>query len=303
MKYRSAADFRRALEQRLVDRSRATGESLVRLRKTVVFDRLLARLLNAAPGRWVLTGALALDFRLGAKGRTTKDLDLVRRDDGEAATADLLAAQKVDLGDFFVFSVVRTTSSRAPPQDVIRYRVRADLGGRLFEEVLLDIGFSDPLRWAPDLLRAPDLLSFAGIQPAEVPALPLEQHVAEKVHAYTRTYAGGMPSTRVKDLLDLVVVKRSMTLDAARLRQALQVTFETRGSQAIPSSLPAPPRDWNVSYRRHAEELGLNPDIRLGHREAAELLDPILAGGETGHWDPDRSRWSDPLPEGSGPKP
>ena len=132
MRYETAAGFRQALEQRLLDRSRATGASLVRLRKTVVFDRLLARLTAAAPGRWVLKGALALDFRLGQRGRTTKDLDLVRRDDEEAATRDLLAAQGVDLGDFFVFSVEKV----GRPQDAGRdpVPVRAELGGRLFEE-------------------------------------------------------------------------------------------------------------------------------------------------------------------------
>jgi len=76
MKYKTGAAFRQALEQHLLDRSRASGSSLVRLRKAVVFDRLLARLALAAPRRWVLKGALALDFRLGSRTRTTKDMDL-----------------------------------------------------------------------------------------------------------------------------------------------------------------------------------------------------------------------------------
>jgi len=242
VRYETAAGFRQALERRLLDRSRAAGQSLVRLRKTVVFDRLLARLIVAAPGRWVLKGALALDFRLGAGGRTTKDIDLVRQDDEEAATSDLLAAQNVDLGDFFVFSVERVRRSEDAEGDAVRYRVGAELGGRLFEEVLVDVGFSDPLGWQPERLRGPDLLAFAGIDPAEVPALPLEQQVAEKVHAYTRTYGGRHASSRVKDLVDLVLVKRFMTLDAARLRRALEVTFENRGRQALPGSFRSRPR-------------------------------------------------------------
>ena len=51
------------------------GISLTRLRKEVVFDRLLARLLRVAPHRWLLKGALALDFRLEERARTTMDLD------------------------------------------------------------------------------------------------------------------------------------------------------------------------------------------------------------------------------------
>ena len=101
MKYQTAAGFRTALERRLLEPSRDSGTSLVRLRKAVVFDRLLARLLRVAPGRWVLKGALALDFRMGERTRTTKDMDLVRKDDEESATTDLIACQAIDLDDFF----------------------------------------------------------------------------------------------------------------------------------------------------------------------------------------------------------
>jgi predicted nucleotidyltransferase component of viral defense system len=99
MNYPNAGAFRVALEQRLLNRSRESGTSLVRLRKAVVFDRLLARLVVAAPDRWVLKGALALDYRLGPGTRTTKDIDLGRMDDEEAATADFVRAQATDLGD------------------------------------------------------------------------------------------------------------------------------------------------------------------------------------------------------------
>ena len=90
MNYATAAAFRTALERRLLDRSSETGVALVRLRKAVVFDRLLARLVAVAGDRWILKGALALDYRLGPGTRTTKDVDLGRSDDQEGATADLL---------------------------------------------------------------------------------------------------------------------------------------------------------------------------------------------------------------------
>jgi hypothetical protein len=37
------------------------------------------------------------------------------------------------------------------------------------------------------------------------PTLPLELQIAEKVHAYTRTYGTDASSTRVKDLIDMVL--------------------------------------------------------------------------------------------------
>jgi hypothetical protein len=62
MKYGDAAAFRMALEQRLRDQA-SDGASLARDRKRVAFDRLLARLVTVAEGRWVLKGGFALDLR------------------------------------------------------------------------------------------------------------------------------------------------------------------------------------------------------------------------------------------------
>jgi hypothetical protein len=66
MSYNSGAAFRRALEDRLLAQSRASGLALVRLRKLVAFDRLLARLAAAQPGQWLLKGGVALQLRLGS---------------------------------------------------------------------------------------------------------------------------------------------------------------------------------------------------------------------------------------------
>lgn len=228
MRYENAGAFRMGLEQRLRNASQA-GASLVRLRKAVVFDRLLARLMVVAPNRWVLKGALALDFRLGARTRTTKDMDLAREDDEEAATADFVAAQAVDLGDFFVFDIQKSREMGEATGGAVRYRARAELAARLFEEVVIDVGFAGVLTGTqPELLRGPELLTFAGIEPAEVPALPLEQHLAEKLHAYTRSYGTGLASTRVKDLVDIILIGSFATLDADRLGMALRRTFEIR---------------------------------------------------------------------------
>lgn len=287
MRYATANAFRTALEARLLARARETGVSIVRLRKTVVFDRLLARLLVVAPGRWHLKGALALDFRLGPGTRATKDMDLGRADDEAATTADFRAAQEVDLGDWFVFAIERTGAlDQLADGAAVRYRVTATLAGRPFERVTVDVGFgaSPP---APDALRGPDLLAFADIAPLTIPALPLERHVAEKLHAYTRDYGAERQNTRVKDLVDLVLIQALATFEAGRLRAALEATFAARGLQVLPTALPPPPVAWSAPYRTLAREVGLPPDLAAGHRAVAVFLDPLLAGQVDG-W----ARWS-----------
>ena len=75
MKYPNGAAFRRALEDRLQQQSLRAHSPLVRLRKLVAFDRLLARLVADSPENWLLKGGLALQLRLGDRSRTTQDID------------------------------------------------------------------------------------------------------------------------------------------------------------------------------------------------------------------------------------
>jgi hypothetical protein len=294
VRYATAGAFRTALEQRLSTLAHETGFPLVRLRKLVVFDRLMARLLVAAPDRWILKGAVALHFRVGPQFRTTRDLDLGRQDSEEAATADFLAAQAVDLGDYFTFAIERT--GRLDPAiegAAVRYHATASLAGRPFDDVTVDVGFGDPTVTDPELVRGPDWLGFAEIPAVEVPALPLEQHVAEKVHAYTRSYAGGSPSTRVKDLIDLAVISSQFSVQAGRLRKALEATFSSRATHALPPALPPPPTQWRTPYRRMAIEVGLDPDVLVGYNQVRSFLDPILRWtvADQGKWDPVDHRW------------
>lgn len=294
MRYATAGAFRTALERRLLTITQQAGTPLVRLRKLVVFDRLMARLLVVAPDRWILKGALALDFRLGDRFRTTKDLDLARQDSEAAATADFLAAQAVDLGDYFSFAIVKAGHlDIALEVAAVRYRVKSELAGRPFEDVIVDIGFGDPVISSSEILQGPDLLSFAEIDRIEVPALPLEQHVAEKIHAYTRTYAGQRPSSLVKDLVDLVLISSHAAFEAEPLRSALRTTFDSRGTHPLPTAMPPPPPDWGTAYRRMANDVGLDPDVSTAYEQAASFLNPVLdkTAPDEACWDPLRGVW------------
>jgi hypothetical protein len=294
MRYGSASAFRTALEARLLEHSRRSGLSLVRLRKSVVFSRLLARLLAVAPDRWVLKGGLAMDYRFGTRVRTTKDMDLASIGDEEVAAEDLIAAQGVALGDFFNFEINRTGQlDEMDGARAVRYHVRCLLAGRLFEEVVIDVGFDLPEGWDPEIVEGPDLLGFADIDPVEAPTLPLELQVAEKVHAYTRSYGdSGARSTRVKDLIDLVLVASAATLDAATLTRALKETFGHRDQHEVPTRLPEPPAQWATPYGVLAREVELPPSLTNAFAAASAMLDPVLTGTVTdGRWDHGQGRW------------
>lgn len=56
--------------------SRQTAVDLERLRRRTVFERILVRLDASDPGRWIVKGGMAVEFRLGDRARATRDLDL-----------------------------------------------------------------------------------------------------------------------------------------------------------------------------------------------------------------------------------
>jgi hypothetical protein len=163
-------------------------------------------------------------------------MDLGRWDGETQATTDLLAATALDLGDFFALRSERARDLDDVPEGAaVRYRVRAELAGRLFEDVIVDVGFSPGPPPRVDTVHAFDLLDFADIVGVDVPVIPLARHLAEKVHAFTRTYGDGRTSTRVKDLVDMVLVALSCSLEGAEVREALETTFAERSSHALPN--------------------------------------------------------------------
>jgi hypothetical protein len=128
MRYATPEAFRAALEDRL---KHAQNEQvgLSRLRKRVVFERLLARLTVHAADEWVLKGGFALELRLDELSRSTKDIDVDWRLGEEDATEILLDAAHLDLGTCLSFACsepTRTKSSRGAASAGGRSRCSTD---------------------------------------------------------------------------------------------------------------------------------------------------------------------------------
>lgn len=265
---------------------------MTRLRKRVVFERLLARLQIVAPDAWVLKGGFALELRLGDRARTTKDVDIDWNLGEDDAIELLIEAVELDLDDRFEFAIERAALDD-PAGGGQRWAVTATLAGRQFERVAIDVGFAKQPVLEPETVVTSHLLEFAEVEPVRVPALAIEQHIAEKLHAYTRTYAGDKPSSRVKDLVDLVVIPNTTPVDAHRLNHALAEIFRSRATHATPQSVAVPPAGWASPWRTLTADLPADADIVAGHATAAAFLDPVLRGDvSSGRWDPDSRQWS-----------
>ena len=296
MSYESAGALRTALEQRLKNRA-TRGDDLdaallARLRKHVAFERFLARLRIVAPEGWLLKGGFALELRLGDMARTTKDIDLDWAIAEGEALDFLRGAAAIDIGDFFRFRLEKVELRPVIDGQGQRWRLIAELDAREFETVLVDVGVGvEPLLGAVEL-SLPTALDFADAHAVEIPVLRIEQHLAEKIHAYTRRYgAGAIPSSRVKDLVDIALVAATLELEGSALELALVELFGRRATHQLPASLPPPPAGWQRPWRELAAGLPVPVDLREGHVLAASLIDPALNERASGHWSPRSRSW------------
>lgn len=210
----------------------------------------------------------------------------------EESISHLRVAASTDLADWFEFEVGEPVeAATGAPASGFRFPIRCLLDGRQFETFHLDAGYGDPIIEVPDVLTAPDLLGFAEIAPATVRCYPLTTQIAEKLHTYTRTYASGETS-RARDVADILLAASLMEFNSAKLRQAIEATFQARASHAIPQEMPDPPTPITASYRELARELDLPwPTIEEAGQAVAQFLNPVLKGVAGPKWDPVAWKW------------
>ena len=275
--YSSAFAFRRALDDRLATIAKAEHIDLQRLRRQVTFDRLLVRLFADGNPPWRLKGGYALELKL-AVARSTRDLDLglssLSQSPVDLVTALQDAASRSN-GDFFIYQIGEPTMELdGAPYGGSRHPVEAHLDGRLFARFHLDVGLGDSQQEPFEWVAPRDWLGFAGISVGSFPTISREEHFAQKLHAYTLP-RGERANTRVKDLIDLVLLIDSETLDMDRLRRDIAATFARRITHPLPDSLDAPPDFWGPVFVKLAAECGIDGDIRVQFEKVRDYFERL----------------------------
>lgn len=261
MSYQSSAALKDALEARLRNEARDRNIDLGRLRRRAVFERLLVRLESAQPGRWIVKGAIALEVRLKERARTTKDLDLAIRDhvaSGEEVRDLLIEGIANDFeGDGFSFTVGPAKTITAQMGGLgWGFSVAASLAGRIFAQVTLDVVARPEETTLTERIPLPGALAFAGFPAREVEVVSPTQHFGEKLHAMTRTY-GERPSTRVRDLVDLMLLIEEGFDDLDALYSVVERVFQERATHDLPRMIPDPPSGWIETYERLAGDVDI----------------------------------------------
>lgn len=291
--YATARAFEDALTARIANAASSLPYGVAELRRQFAYGRLLARVFLHQPERWVLKGATGLLARMPGQARHSIDIDFYFEGKIEAAIDALREAAQLDLGDFFTFDIERG-SGLLEVTAGSQLRATAYLGDKVFETFRVDVVVTHTMTAEPE--------STPPIEPVEIPGLrsipyrthPIPDQIADKHAAMIDTYAG-RPSTRYRDLVDLVLIATNLTVEAGSLHAALASEHRRRGTSPT-AELSLPSEDWHEGYRKIA--VGVPG---FGYHDAAEavemvrrLVEPVLGGLTTGVWDPVSLEWRSP---------
>lgn len=286
MTYDTPQALRAALEARIRNESSATGTSPDRLRRRVIFQRIVARLQRAEPGCWVIKGGMALEVRLRDAARLTKDIDLGLRDDpgpADALRERLLdSLSRDDDGDGFEFAVGRPSQMTEDGAGEVTWRVAVDvrLAGRQFGSIRVDVSPRSQELDATDTVPMPNSLDFAGVETVQIEIVDVHRHAAEKLHAMLKKF-GERENSRVRDLVDLMLLWESGLLETARLTVAVTSVWAERDSTAPPTEFPDLPPSWPERYERLAAENDVDPrSFSAAAERAADLWSEMFPNEE-----------------------
>lgn len=294
IQYATPAAFRRALTDRLRAVAAPNGPwPLADLQRQFAYDRLLTRL-YLLDGAWILKGATALLARHIAV-RHTVDVDVYRAARRQQAERDLRAALAIDVGDWFTFEAGAGT----PVVDAaigVRIPIIVRLGIAEWASFHVDVVAEGiQMTGTPDRVAALTGLEIPGLTQPSYLAYPIADHIADKTCAILERHGSAQrPSTRFKDLVDLVSLTAHATVNAETQRRAL-ASEANRRRITLPKRFDVPDVGlWERGYAAEARR-AIIPTARSLAEALAQVrpyLDPLLNDTGTGTWHAASQSWS-----------
>lgn len=225
-----------SIRQRLLDLSRREGRVFDAVLVTYGLQRLIFRLsISDYRDQFILKGGMLVTHWIGDESRVTRDVDFLGYGDASEGHLKTVFSKLLSLeaNDGLVFDVdgLRAETIKEDQEyGGIRLKTIAYLGKTRIP-ITIDIGFGDAMTDRDYSIDYPSLL---GMPPASIRAYPPATVVAEKFQAIV---ALGLVNSRMKDYYDLWAIHNTQSLKARDLDDAIQATFECRGTD-IPRKIP-----------------------------------------------------------------
>jgi hypothetical protein len=270
--------------------------------KQARFDRFLSRVFaDGENSEWLLKGGMSMLARV-PRSRTTKDVDLASLHAADLAEAERTLTQLVaaDLGDHLTFRLIRTApTGQGDNQPGVATRrfvfscieTTNDIE---VETITVDVVVGPAPVGQVEVVEPANRLHLRRPLISHLYRLyPVVDQIADKVCATVDTYPGGRPSSRVKDLVDLVVLAHTQSVELAGLRAAIEAKRLLSG--LAPFDHIGIPEEWRRTYPGTAKGVPTAEtySAETAGQLVARLIDPALAGdADNATWDPQNLAWS-----------
>lgn len=247
------------------------------------FNRFLSRVFSEGPNSdWVLKGGTGMLARVPS-ARATLDIDLYRSGFGlDEAVEDLRRLADRDLGDHFRFVYVGHREILAGDEQPYTdgYRVEFDtyIGAQRKARIGVDLSAGAGMTAEPTITASASALDLPRLVRFDYRLYPVVDQIADKVCATMQRYSN-RPSSREKDLVDLVVLAVTHDIDGAALNMA--ITTEIHRRRMEPFKHFEIPGEWGAAYEKLARRVPYCDDvirIDAGRDLATALIDPALDG-------------------------
>ena len=253
------------------------------------FNRFLSRVFAEGPdSEWLLKGGTGMLARVPST-RATLDIDLYRAGYGlDRAVDDLRRLADHDLGDHFRFVYVGHRAILAGDQQPYADGYRVDfeiyIGAQKKGRIGVDLSTSTGLTAEPTVAAPASALDLPRLVGFDYRLYPVVDQVADKVCATMQRY-GGRPSSREKDLVDLVVLAVTHDIDGAAL--SLAITTETQRRCMDSFDQFVIPAAWGPAFEKLARLVPYCVGVEAidGASDlASAFIDPVLLGAATDSW-------------------
>jgi hypothetical protein len=237
-----------------------------------------------------------------ADARATRDIDLVSDEvSADAALEELRRLVSIDLGDFTTFEFAGAKPIKA--EDEYRSGLSVSfipyIGSKPMQKISVDLVVDAAYTGEYERITPSDRLDVPGIPVFDYAVNPVANAVADKVCAMVETH-GGRGSSRVKDLVDILVYATTYDIDGKLLSSRIRHEASVR-KLVLPESFSIP-LTWRASmeptFRKMCSQTAL-PDRLSSFTEAEQLvgqfLDPAFSGDALGRsWSHTGLEWHRP---------
>ena|GEM_PF-1886856 len=252
----SNEEFEKKLADYLVSEAAQQERTVDQLRNEVAYERFLARM---NPNSMTIKGGYAVKSQVPVSPYT-KDIDLIlmgeklplEKDKLPRAVREVINDQleRVQIDDHFRFDTGEALgfADLEPRDAAARIAVRAYVGSsqERFATFPLDVATTDGHVLPPKTVTAPNHLSWASIESAQVSVAAPEYLFADKLLIYVES----RNKNRIGDVAHMALLAEK-GVEVDKVAWALNQLSKERGLQAkILEPLSEPPKDWSETFNR-----------------------------------------------------